>query len=88
MPLNISGLANEMKAEIEALYGEPQNNQRLLDFCTAVSTAVINHFKANADIDLASGDIPVSPGTFKDSLAVTITGKGESDPVVLSGKIK
>lgn len=88
MPLSIPGLAGELKTEIEALYGTADDSATLQKFCDAVSKAVINHIKNNADIDFAAADIPVSPGTFKDSLSVPITGKGVSDAVVLSGKIK
>ena len=45
MALSIPNLSSEMKTEIEAQFGAPADSNQLLKFCTAVSTAVINHFK-------------------------------------------
>lgn len=53
-----------------------------------VADEMIKYFKTNMDIKLIAGDIPVAPGTFKDSLSAPITGSGASTAITLSGKIE
>ena len=86
--MNIAGLSNELKTEIQALYGVADDAATLQKFTDAVARAVINHIKNNADIDLVASDIKIDAGTFKDSLNVPITGVGISQAVTLEMKIK
>ena len=59
-----------------------------LKFWKGIAGELINEIKNNGDIDLASADVSILPGTFKDSLSAPITGLGINQAVVLSGKIK
>lgn len=87
MALNINGLANEMKSEIESQFGAPADSAQLLKFCTAVSTAVINHFKNNCDIDLHAGDItvPAQGITYSGS---PCAGSAQNSAGVISSRLK
>ena len=85
--MNIGNLANEMKAEIQNQFGTPADSDQLLKFCTAVSTAVINHLKNNADIDLQAGDIPIPAQGLLYS-GTPITGSATNTAKTLSTRIK
>lgn len=64
MAMNISGLAGEIKTEIETAYGKAADDPALLQkFCDAIAKAVVNHIMTNATITFASGDIPVQVST-------------------------
>lgn len=54
----------------------------------AIADEIIKEVKTNGAIHLLAGDIPVNPGTFKDSLVQPITGVGSSQGVTLTGKIE
>jgi len=89
MALVVSDFANKIRDELATEFGSPaDDSSHNMKFCTAISRAIIEYFKANADIALDSADIQVSAGTFMDSLSAPITGKGITDPVTLSGKIE
>jgi hypothetical protein len=89
MALVVADLANKIRDELAAEFGSAADDSaQNMKYCTAMARAIIDYFKANADIDLGSGDIAVLPGTFVDSLTNPVTGQGLNNAVVLSGKIK
>jgi hypothetical protein len=48
MALNPASLGSLIKSEIIAVYGAPDDDQRLTNFCNAVANAVVSHITANA----------------------------------------
>ena len=82
MPLSKSGLSTRLKDEIESKFGAAD----LQKFTDALANAIVDEIVENLRMSLSSNDIPISPGTFKDSTAALITGKGVSDSVTLNGK--
>lgn len=73
MAMDIGNLGDEIKAEIEALYGTPQDSQRLQDFCDAIAKAVVLHIQNNAQVS-SSGTAVVSSGSSSGSWPTTTTG--------------
>ena len=87
MALSIPNLSSEMKTEIEAQFGAPADSNQLLKFCTAVSTAVINHFKNNCDIDLQAGDVVV-PAAGLTYSGNPIAGSAMNSAKTISSRLK
>lgn len=86
MPLSKSGLSTRLKDEIESNFGAAPFVADLQKFTDALANAIVDEIVENLRMSLSSNDIPISPGTFKDSTAALITGKGVSDSVTLNGK--
>lgn len=72
MALNINTLASEIKTQIETQFGSPADSVQLQKFCLAVSTAVVNHIKANAVVTSVTQTPNAQSGTTL--LAGTATG--------------
>lgn len=89
MALVVQDLANKIRDEIAVEFGSAADNStQNMKFCRAMARAIIDYFKANADINLDASDIAIAPGTFKDSLNLPITGLGQNNAVILNGKIE
>jgi hypothetical protein len=89
MALVVQDLADKIRDEIASEFGTVADDSvQNMKFCRAMARAIIDYFKANADINLSTGDISIAPGTFEDSLNVPITGLGENSAVILNGKIE
>lgn len=60
---------------------------QLQAYMEAIADEIIKEIKANADIDLPVGQIPVGPGSFANG-AGPVSGVGSSNAVLIQGKIK
>jgi len=87
MPMSIPNLAQEMRAEIEAIWGTAPDSARLLQFTTAVSTSIINHMIANTTITLQAGNIGVPALGLLDSVGSPCTGAAVNAAVILNTKV-
>lgn len=68
MSLDISRLADAIKANIIGCRGAPQDDARLTCFCTAIANGVVNEIQQHA---------VVLPTNLIDSLNGHVTGTGE-----------
>lgn len=57
MAMTNGGLSAKIKTEIEAIYGAPDDDARLQQFCDALGKAIVEYIQANAVVT-ASGPDP------------------------------
>lgn len=94
MAMDKNRLGDAIWAAIKATYGAympamtSQYDTLGRDLWRAVADEIISEIDTNADIVLATDDITIQPGTFKDSLNAPITGQGLQVAVTLNGKIE
>lgn len=65
----------------------PADETQMRNLWKAISEEIIDEIKNFADINLATSDIPVLPGTFQAG-GNPVTGVAVNDAVVLGGKIE
>lgn len=70
MALSQSSLSTKIENEIKDLYGDPDDPQRLKDFCDAVAKAVVDEITQNA---VVTGNANVSSGSSAGTWPVTGT---------------
>lgn len=91
MALNKDRLGDNITDALEAEFSEtltPASDTLMRKYWKIVADEIIKEIKQHGDIKLLLGDIPILPGTFKDSTMTTITGVGENDAVTLEQKIE
>lgn len=91
MALDANVMGSAIAATIQSFKpaaGAKVTESQLEQMWQAVSADIINHFKANLDIEFSAADIPVPGLGLLDSTGGAVTGQAENAPTgPLNGKI-